>query len=75
MDYKIGDVVRMKSGGPMMTVNIVGGTKSGPPMIGSDIPAGCVHARWFDIDDRLGEAVFDVETIVAVPDFKPDDSF
>ncbi len=43
MSFKIGDVVQLKSGGPLMTVTQVGSGIDGTPMI------DCV---WFDKTDQ-----------------------
>jgi len=52
-DFKIGDVVMLKSGGPKMTVNHVIGDENGNKMIDSALMVqgfkkGDVNCEWFD---------------------------
>ncbi len=49
-ELKIGDVVRMRSGGPTMTVKHVD-------------PDGAVHVVWFDSEDHLQQAKVKPDTI------------
>ncbi|PNM17197.1 DUF2158 domain-containing protein [Yersinia enterocolitica] len=51
---KIGELVTLKSGGPVMTIKVIGYTKQG----GSELT--CV---WFTKDEQLNEAVFRAEII------------
>lgn len=43
-EFKVGDVVTLKSGGPKMTV-------SGMPVPGEDI--NTLHCQWFDASSKL----------------------
>ena len=58
MEFKIGDVVRLKSGGPEMTVSqypfktVDGGEHEGQ-----------VECTWFDSENRLKHKVFKVEEL------------
>lgn len=47
--FKNGDIVQLKSGGPMMTVAFI----------------NCygIYCRWFDIDKKLEEAYFESEVL------------
>ena len=54
MEVKIGDVVRLPSGGPAMTVM---GTAH-------DLPGDAVSAAWFTQDGELREGTFLVATLI-----------
>ena len=59
--FKIGDVVRLKSGGPLMTITAEEDEK------------GFVHATWFDASGRRSkpeEGFFDADALVK---HQPDD--
>jgi uncharacterized protein YodC (DUF2158 family) len=55
-EFKVGDVVRLKSGGPNMTIEGIG--KYGP--VASDDSANCV---WFEKTNRK-QGVFELSTIM-----------
>lgn len=56
-DLKKGDKVRLKSGGPLMTISDIGDYSLG--QVGEPNDAKCI---WFD-GKRLEEAVFDIATL------------
>lgn len=61
---KIGSVIRLRSGGPMMTVVWVYDMFTDPPQ-DKDIPNDeFVRTMWFDEDNILHEAKFNVKTLV-----------
>lgn len=51
-DFKIGDKIKLKSGGPTMTVHEV------------DPDQGICLCSWFDIDDRYCSQEFYVEMLI-----------
>ncbi len=58
---KKGDVVQLKSGGPVMTVSNVGNYAE---MGGFENGAACT---WFDKNGKKSEDVFDVEMLRVLP--------
>lgn len=57
--FKKGDIVKLKSGGPKMTVVSLG-DYSGGMSLG---PKDGVECTWFDDKHKQSSAVFDAETI------------
>jgi uncharacterized protein YodC (DUF2158 family) len=55
--FKAGDVVQLKSGGPKMTVN---GPSTGNQQV--------INCSWFDKDEKLAHGDFITETLVKVDD-------
>jgi uncharacterized protein YodC (DUF2158 family) len=53
--FKVGDVVQLKSGGPKMTVVLVGG--------GSDSQHRLIECRWFTSEMRPERAAFPEEAL------------
>ncbi len=53
-DFKIGDLVQLKSGGPVMTVTYLDGDK--------------VHCRWFNKDNSTATVVVASATLQKVED-------
>ncbi len=47
--FKVGEIVRLKSGGPDMTI--------------ADRDIGLVHCRWFDSGNEARDAWFETETL------------
>ena len=61
--FKIGDVVRMRSGGPLMTVCWV--YQEEEQVLDVDIPNNkFVKTRWFDTDNNLCENRFNTDTLI-----------
>jgi uncharacterized protein YodC (DUF2158 family) len=54
MAFKVGDIVRLKSGGPKMTVTKVVGDR--------------IHCEWFNDDNKVDFKVFPPEALEAVTD-------
>lgn len=54
-EYKIGDIVRLKSGGPKMTVIGIGDGFTGSP--------DYVHTRWFGENSKLESGSFKKDTV------------
>ena len=57
--HKIGDVVRLKSGGPLMTVNAI------------DVSSHHVNCFWFSDGGEVRECRFSVEAVHAIRDCEP----
>lgn len=57
-EFKVGDLVRIKSGGPPMTVTSVS-------KLSGSVSINCV---WFDSQDRKREHYFDAVVLVLVPE-------
>lgn len=51
-DFKLGDIVQLKSGGPKMVVFLP--------------PDEYVDAKWMDVSNHLNRASFNAETLVKV---------
>lgn len=64
-EFKIGEVIRLKSGGPRMTINYV--PRQGKPVV------LFYEANWFTDDGKLQHGYFSPETIEAAPD--PDNTY
>ncbi len=62
LSLKIGDLVRLRSGGPTMTVSW---THSGEPGPDGTDPKTVINVIWFDNDNALQFATIDVRTIVS----------
>ena len=60
MQFKVGDVVRLKSGGPPMTVTLE--HKSVPTHNGDILDA--VWCIWFDKNDRSRSRIFNPDTLI-----------
>lgn len=61
--FKIGDVVRMRSGGPLMTV--CWAYHVDEQALDTDIPNyKFVKTRWFDTDNNILENRFNTDTLI-----------
>lgn len=63
---KIGDVVRLKSGGPKMTVSGLEGERLPGGFKGGEIEEGYASLVWF-ADDRIETCTIAVEALAIVP--------
>ena len=54
-EFKVGDVVTLKSGGPPMTVNEV--------LNMSEDTKGCIKCRWFDVKKQLKKGEFSPDSL------------
>lgn len=61
MVIKKGDVVRLKSGGPNMTVS-----QYPVETIDKKIIDGMVECEWFNDERRLTHSLFDIETLEVI---------
>jgi uncharacterized protein YodC (DUF2158 family) len=66
-DFKVGDVVKLKSGGPEMTVKYIVGTDKAKDFdfTVANYIKNDVVCRWFE-NDNLKDAVFSPETLIHV---------
>ena len=62
MSFELGDTVRLKSGGPVMTVSRPGRVTVGGEEIGGSEP-GKVFCRWFSKEGKPGGRFFDQEAL------------
>ncbi len=61
--FKIGDIVLLRGGGPLMTVCWV--YQSTEPKVDKDIPnEKFVKCMWFNVDTLLCESKFNTDTLV-----------
>ena len=61
MNLNAGDVVKLKSDGPRMTIEKIGPRSS---TNGEDV----AHCVWFDKDDQVKEGQFIPATLITVPE-------
>jgi len=54
-EFKVGDVVALKSGGPPMTVDEVLEMPEGSK--------GCIKCRWFDVKEQLKKGEFSPDSL------------
>ena len=67
MELKVGDIVKLKSGGPKMTVNRVGPIEPDKEKYETGLPAATVETSWF-CEGEAGcySATFDCAALVKV---------
>jgi uncharacterized protein YodC (DUF2158 family) len=65
LNFKVGDVVKLKSGGPDLTVRYVIGSDSSKDFdfIAANYKKNDLVCRWFE-NDALEENIFEPETII-----------
>ena len=61
MDFKAGDVVKLKSGGPKMTIEKIGATSSANE-------ENVAHCVWFDKDEQMKDGKFTLASLMLVPE-------
>lgn len=64
MDLKVGDIVKLKSGGPKMTVNRVGPTEDSDDI--EYVAKDEVQTVWFSDEAGCFKDIFGVEALVKV---------
>jgi|GEM_PF-1193096 len=62
--YKIGDLVKLKSGGPQLTVDSL--TYLDIPGTKNKVYTGFVLCKWFDDEDELFEDEFHQDSLIKV---------